>query len=282
MIKKLKLQQGTVLLLSLLVMASIITISLATGTLISNEIQQSGQLDRAMVSFYAAETGLEKALYQLRRQNFDPQSLSGLTEVLPNNAEYEVFTKETEAVIYANLEQDQTLELDLYQPATLSPLTNPIKSLRFSWQSESNSWLEVRWLYWTTAGLLNPNPDPDWLERGVKISLSEEPYLMNLKDGINYLYKVRITARYANVNNLQVLAYDMINPPDGNCTATFPGPGSECSVDIPQRIKIKGVGEFPYNSAKASKLAVMVTLPGVAPLAGLYDYVLFSEEEITK
>ncbi|MBU1131356.1 hypothetical protein KJ840_04440 [Patescibacteria group bacterium] len=268
---------GGVLLLSLMVMTGIITISFATGTLIMSEIQQSSQLDRAMVAYYAAESAVEKGLYQVRQRDIHPSSFN-LTEVLlDNNAEYKIIAQDTEPVIYKTLAQDEILELDLYTPHSLTPFETPIKSLIVNWSAEAGSWLEVRWVPWTIAGELTPGTD-----QGIKISLDnlieDLGYVINLGSGDTYLYNVRMTARYAPITYLEIVAYDTIDPQnDERCD-----PLGLCAVGIAGRVKIKGLGAFPADSSQPSKQAILVTMPEVAPLSGLYDYVLFSEAPIVK
>lgn len=266
-------QNGTVILLALLVMTGMITIGLATATLVLNEIQQSSQLDKSMVAFYAAESAVEKGIYQVRKQEF----VTGEEEkILPNNASYLMITDDAEDYLVTNLLKDQTLQLDLYIPGSLLPLDSPVKSLGFSWSDDPGSWLEVRWVAWTTLGVLNP--EVTGAERGKKIPPGDDQ-IINL-DVNDYLYKVRITARYADVSNLEIVAYDQVNPNPTDCGT--PGPGSDCQTPIPGRIKIKGLGEYPNNSPSAAKQAILVTLPQISPLSGLYDYVIFSEDPVVK
>jgi hypothetical protein len=268
-------KNGSVLLLALLVMTGIVTISLATGTLIVNEIQQSSQLDRATVAFYAAESAVERGLYQTRKQDLSTAVINQLVALFENNASYTIIAQDSENAINQSLTQDETLQLDLYDPHSLSPLNPAIKSLRFAWAG-NGSWLEIRWTCWTSSGILEQNTS-----QGVYISVSESPYILNLMDATNYLYKVRVTARQANISGLEVTSYDRINPA-ASPTCLPLGPSSACLINIPARVKIKGVGEYPHNDTKAAKQAILVTMPQVSPLSGLYDYVLFSEEEIKK
>lgn len=262
--------------MSLLLMAGIITVSLATGTLVMNEIQQSTQLDRALVAFYAAESGVERGLYQSRKQTFDPLTLSAIEVLMDNNASYKIIAEDTENVVIKSLDQDETIQLDLYSPGLLTALTPAVKALGFDWLEQQNAWLEVRWISWTSAGSFNPGAVENWQDRGRKISQGDVPYIMNLENADNYLYSVRLTARYASITNLEVKAYNAVNPV-ANCD-----PLASCQIGIPSRVFIKGLGEYPSGKSDAARQAILVTMPEVKPLAGLYDYVLFSEENIIK
>lgn len=268
-------KKGSVLLLALLIMMGVVTISLATGTLIVNEIKQSSQLDHATVAFYAAESAVERGLYQTRKRNSAVTAINQLTALFNNNASYEIVAQDSENVLTKSLVQDETLQVDLYEPYSLNSLNPAIKSLRFAWTG-AGSWLEIRWIPWTSGGALAPNTD-----QGKYISFADSPYVVDLINADNYLYKVRITARWADVNGLEITAYNRIDPASSpECLPL--GLGSPCLVNLPARVKIKGIGEYPNNQAGAAKQAILVTLPQVSPLSGLYDYVLFSEEEIKK
>ena len=261
-------QSGTTLLLAMLIMAGILTVSLATSKLVINEVVQSAQLDKAIVAFYASEAGIERSLYQVRQQGYNASDLHQFTEALDNNSSYELIAEDTEDVLYATIAKDESYQVDLYEPNSLNALDNPIKSVRISWEG-AGAWLEVRWNSWTTSGVVE-NP------QGVYISQASSPYIIQLYDSTSYLYRLKIIARQAQAANVTITAYDDINPV-ANCA-----PLPVCQVPIPGRVSIKSLGEYPDGSARASRQAILVTMPQRSPLSGLYDYVIYSEEEIVK
>lgn len=242
----------------MLIMASIVTASAATSRLVINEVLQSVQLDRSVVAFYAAEAGVERGLYQARHNGFDATAFNQLTDDLPNNSSYQLAAADTENALYASLNQDDSYQVDLFDASGLSALANPIKSLRISWTGPG-SWLEIKWTAWTTGGVID-NP------QSVYISQVSSPYAVQLNDSTVYLYRVRVIARDAPASNIQITAYDNLG----------------VQVAIPGRISIKGLGKYPVGSAQASAQAILVTMPQQSPVAGLYDYVLYSEEDIKK
>ena len=260
--------RGVTLLLGMLIMASILTVSLATSQLVINEIQQSAQLDKAIVAFYAAESGIERGLYQARQEDFDPTVFNQLSQTLANSAAYQLIASDTEEALYANLNEDESYQVDLYNPNSLDALTNPVKSLRIQWQGVG-SWLEISWSDWTSAGTIENH-------QSVYISQVSSPYFLSLYDANVHLYRVRLIARQAPVTNLQINAYDNVNPP-ANCA-----PISVCQTVIPARVSLKSVGEYPEGNARASRQAIQVTMPEKSPVAGLYDYVLYSEAPVQK
>jgi len=261
--------QGTILLLALMVMAGVMTVSIGTATLIISEVKQSLQLDQSIIAFYAAESGSERALYQARAQNFNPQAFSQLSVELDNNASYQLVATDTEPVLYKNLSQDETYQVDLYDPHSLGELTNPIKSVSLQWEGAS-SWLEVNWSCWNTAGSLG-EPKSGYFAQ------SADPVFIDLFDAANcYLYRLRIMARHGDANSIQLKAYSEVDP-----VAACQG-AENCRVPLPARVQIKAVGKYPGNSTAASRQAILLTMPEKPPLSGLYDYVLYSEEEVKK
>jgi len=259
---------GSTLLLAMLVMAAILSVSAATSSLVINEVQQSVLLDKSIVAFYSAEAGLERGLFEVRHKDFGPVDLNDLNETLSNGASYQLAASNSEDSIYTSLTADDSYQLDLYNPDSFEALINPIKAIRLSW-SGSGSWLEVKWTPWTTAGVLD-NP------KTVYLSQVASPAIVQLYDSSAYLYRLRLIARKADIANLTITAYNNVDPV-ANCQ-----PLESCQVPIPGRVSIKGVGVYPSGSTIAAKQAILVTMPIKSPLSGLYDYVLYSEEDVTK
>ncbi len=263
-----KKNHGAALLLAMLVMAGVLTVSVATSKLVINEVVQSYQLDKAMVAFYAAESGIERSLFQARQKDFDAAGFNALGKTLPNQAAYQLIAKDNEEILYiSSLKADDSYQVDLFEPHSLNVLENPIKAVSLSWQG--NGWLEAKWTPWTSLGDLD-NP------QGLNIPQTFEPYFIPLYDSNAYLYRLRIIARVNDASSLEIKAYNRVDP--ANCE---PSPDA-CLVNIPARVSIKSLGEYPKDSSQAARQAILVTMPERSPLSGLYDYVLYSEEEIKK
>lgn len=256
------------MLIAMLVMASVITVSFATSILVLNEAAQSRQLDKAIIAYYSAESGLEKSMFQLRKKEISALEINGASENLSNNSNYSLIAQGSEDIIYASISEDGSYQLDLYDSASFSALENPIKAVRLSWEG-AGSWIEARWTPWTTSGVLGDTET-------AYLSQVSSPAIVQLYDSNAYLYRLRLIARKADTSNLQITAYSDVDPV-ANCE-----PLSSCQVSIPGRYSIKAVGEYPTNSAQGSKQAIQASMPAKSPLSGLYDYVIFSEEDIKK
>ncbi len=257
---KFKKQFGAALLLALLVMAGIMTVSTGTSLLVMSEIRQSLYLDQSIISFYAAESGVEKALYQVRRGQVEVTDLNNTSEELNNEANYSLYTSNTVNTIYTSLLQDQSYQLDLYDPGTLTALAQQIRYLNITWQGAGSN-LEVNWACWGTNGVLG---EPQ--SRLYSVTLSPVSIQLNTVPNCE-LHRVKITARNAGATNIEITAR---TTQDGN------------TVPIPARVQIKGLGEYPSGNNEASRQAILVTMPEKNPLSNLYDYVLYSEADILK
>ncbi len=266
--KIIKKQYGTSLLLAMLIMAGILTVSLATSKLIINEVVQSAQLDKAIVAFYAGEAGVEQGLFYIRKKGFNASDLHLTTESFSNNSSYQIIAEDTENIIYTSITEDDSFQMDLFEANSLNTLDNPIKAIRISWDGVG-SWLEIKWSAWTNAGVVENH-------QAVYVSQASSPYIVSLFNSSAYLYRVRIIARSSDANNIEITAYNDVDPV-ANCD-----PLSDCLVPIPGRVSIKSLGEYPENSIKASRQAILVTMPQKSPLSSLYDYVLYSEEAVVK
>jgi len=258
---------GTAILLSVLVMSTILTAALATSKLVINEVTQSSQIDHSTIAFYAAESALEKGLFQVRQKDLDVSVVDQAHEVFDNDASYLLTAKDTENVLYTSLAPNQSYQIDLFNPNSLDDLTNPIKAIKVNFTGDS--WLEVKWVSWLTSGVINP-------PESLRVTENDSEYIQLLTNNV-YLYRVRfINSGITQLNNVTIKAYNDVDPV-ANCPVL-----TECQVPIPARISLDAVGRFPDNSNEPSEQRISVTMPEKSPISGLYDYVLYSEESIVK
>ena len=285
MLKRLNvnMEKGNVLLLALLVMAGIMTAGLAIGAIILNEIRQARNIDFSVVAYFAGESGVEQALYKIRKEDAalscptgtcDASGYCGLGEpcagdivggrsvfsgVLGNQSSWSRIITDKEAQVYGKIKKNETFQVDLYDPE--GGTAAGVKSLKIDWTSTCSpdtSMLEVGYIAW--------NPATGWstaTEQRFKYSSALKPVIMNVFSNVKS-YRVRIKAFYCDVSNLTITAW-------GNNDAGAP------SVPIPARIVLNSTGTYSYL-----RQAVKMTMPRKSPMSGLYDYVLFSECSLVK
>ena len=241
-------------------MAGIITVSTGTALLVMSEVRQSLYLDQSIIAFYAAESGVEGALYQVRKENIDVTDLNDTTEDLSNSSKYNLYTSDTVTTLYTALLKDESYQVDLYNPGSLD-LANGIKSIDIDWQG-SGSWMEVNWACWGSNGIIGET-------KSARYNVSASPVNIDIWETTNCeIYKVRLIARSANTTDIEITAYSDL--------------AGTAQVDIPGRAQIKGLGQFPAGNSEASRQAILVSMPQKNPLSGLYDYVIYTEDQLFK
>lgn len=80
-------QKGISLLLMTLILSVVMAISVGLSSIIITELKISTDVDKSSRAYYAAESGIEEALYLLRKERRAPESLSGSGE-LGNGASF--------------------------------------------------------------------------------------------------------------------------------------------------------------------------------------------------
>lgn len=250
-------ERGTVLLMALIVMTGVVISSVGMGSLILSSLQQTRVIDNAGVAYYAAESGVEEALFLARRSTALPAAV-GTPQTLPNNATWTRSVTGREAVIYAGtVPQDSLLEIALYDPDAPTTSQN-IGSVVVDWDDACSGCtvLQASLVGWLSGGPIVWDPNASttlytWDADGVVIPTADPARL----------YRLRLGAKNADMQNVQVRALD-----GGGSPTTLPG-----------RIRVDAVGSFGNVRQKLT-----VTLPRKVPLAGIFDFVVFSECSLVK
>jgi len=273
-----KRQSGNVLLLALLVMAGIMTAGLAIGAIVLSEIRQARNIDFSILAYYAAESGVEQALYKFRKEDAVINCPAGECDVngfcaqggresciqsdgvLENQAAWARTVSDKELRIYGKIKKDESFQVDLYDPD--GGTAAGIESVKIEWTQQcvppATSTIEVSYISW--------NPATGWSaasEKRFKYSALASPVINNGFASAKS-YRVRIKALYCGISNLVFTAW-------ANDNAAVP------QVQIPARIVLDSRGKYG-----ALRQAVKMTMPRRSPMSGLYDYVLFSECSLVK
>lgn len=313
MLKRFQPQSGMVLVLAILVGAAVLATAALFGNLIIREIQQSRLIDQSIQAYYLAESGVERALYQSRRREAvkaaDCQSIFGGSSEcdatdgyctlsgqqvsciiegpaslgLRGNWQVEV-TNENETSV--NLAVGESFQLDLFSPFETGGFSTNIKSIVIESDLLNTTLsVEITNLTWLVGGTLDCPLDS----------------LIPTRPATS---KGRITLTHDVVNNIGTTSFfkdlDFINDPplDPDCSYSirignvllptavdgqftikiFDGVDATANqLAIPSRLIIDSEAVFGKSFQK-----VRVRTPVRPPLSGLYDFVLFSEEEIVK
>ena len=258
---------GVVLLLSLLVLAAMLTTTLTVGTLVVRELKTTGTSDRGLIAYYAAESGLEQGLYLLRQERPAHDSITATLDkpyankisLADSKADWWRTSSVTESQLNLTLRSNEVVQLDLFEPTNSLSNVALIGGLKINWDAPPSGaeWLEVSWSGWR-----NDNPVPNFgAGRQLFSSSTVKPVIMAFDTGNYANFRVRLKALFADVPNLVVEALD----------------GDDNHVDLPARITITATGQLADT-----RQALAVTVPEFAPQASPFDFTIFSECPIVK
>ncbi len=68
-----------IIMITILIMASILTAALSLGSVVINGLRVSNVQQNATQSYFAAEAGAERALYETRKNGFEPENVGCIT-----------------------------------------------------------------------------------------------------------------------------------------------------------------------------------------------------------
>lgn len=257
--------RGISLLLTLFILSSILVAALSSANLIFRELKISGSSDRGVRAFYAAESGLEDALYRFRQLNETSLIINEGSAVDIGSGSWWRNSANTIDSLETTLLENEDVELALFNPAS----SDQAQSIKINWSSLPSvcpgadyTWLEVVQSYWDTS--LNQS-------KSVRVLFSPSDALnctqnnncptVNMNGSLPY---VRMRALFGDACNLSL-------------TAFYGTDGTGNPFLLPEQLKITSTGEVAD-----SRQILSVTVPARAAQFGAFDYTLFSEQPICK
>lgn len=246
--------EGVTLLYAVLVLGSVVLVSLAIASLTLRSLHLAQDYEKSLVAYYAAESGIEQALYRTHNGDNSSPISDHLTELSTATWRYTVTTNFNCAnrYIQENLAVDHTLEFD--------NLSGPTR-IRLKWSDSdgdtTNDLVEVTWVGWennfSNFGL---NPDYEQVINGTFIfkSLFKYSAIEQNWQGTNRPNNlVRIKPLRTAIKNLTV-CFD--------------------SVNITDKVRIDTVGAF-----QSFRKAIESTYTNTGNSAsGYVDYAIFGNE----
>ncbi len=251
MIKNLELKirnysKGASLLYAILVLGTIALISIAVAGLMIRGLKTSRAIGRGMAAYYAAESGMEEALYKVRVLD-DKSDGAGTFLEIKGSWDYEIEDVFDPGNPYAQglLRKDETIEFDD---------VNGSNQMRITWSQDDDgvdAFLEVTYIGWEAdfSNFLDSTRD-------VEKELLSSNANIALDPGRTYL--VRLKPLKSAVVDLEV---------------SFAG------FTIGDHIRIASDG-FHVGHKKALESNYSTDDTGV--VSGFFDYVIFSEEALVK
>lgn len=226
--------RGYALLLAVLILSTVLAGATALANIVISGIRQTREVSNSIIAYAAAESDVEQALYELRKQDLLPSSHG------PENGVTREVNVDQPAVPYRIGEND-------FASLPVSPkFTGNIAIPQ--WEVEQNcasSWIEISRVGLGSGDALSTDRAPHARTE----TTTTQPLTINIPAGT---IELRIRALYCDIERLSV-------------------------AGLNSRVIIKSTAEVA-----GAKQAIEVTVPREAPASGLFDFVLFSEEDLTK
>ncbi len=263
-------KKGQVILVALLIMAVVLVVALAIGTLMLRELRMAGNIDRSITAYFAAESGLEEELWKARKN--PPMDAIPYGEGLAiEGARWDLTKSEApeEEFVEKVLVRDKSEQIYLkYDPSD----PENINRFMFEMWSSPTAWLEYKVISWPTydsTGKIPLDPSEVITKEGLWGTSDVPNICINLNEGTRPIYYYdhvfRFKPLYADVS------YTLKGYSDTSCT-----PANEVGIKG-GKLEITSTGT--YSATKRSLSIVFYPKP---PLHGIFDYVLFSDESIVK
>lgn len=292
-------QSGMVLVLAILVMGVVLGTAIVFSNLIIREIQQSRLIDQSIQAYYLAESGSERALYQLRQReavidcdlvqtgstclvtSYCSAPVPANTVPCINDSEGGLningswqltATNEQETTIL--LKRGESFQIDLFDPFQSSE--SNINEVGV-YSADSGLTLYGEFVNLTNIlNVTNPTVAICLTQPPVfKDFIEEPPSQFGSLDGKNILdecsYSFRLNFPFNSPQESSLITFTVYD-------RVFINPNWESQlVPIPSRLLIDSEAAFGSSFQR-----IRVRTPIRPPLSGLYDFVLFSEQEIKK
>ena len=253
----LKDKRGNTLVIAILLMTVMLAVAVGLSNAFVTELKLSTNLDDAVFSYYGAESGIEYGLYDARKTDLDLNVNE--TDTFSNGVDWTRTTDDTvSSLSLVSISEDKSVQLDFFDPDTPATASG-LGSIVINWTGATGSWALVKITSWTPAASIDwaTKVDEEYLRAN-----SAASFIINLTT--TKAYKIKIKALHQDLNTVSIVAYDGAD-------------GTGSTVDIPNFLDITGEGEYG-----TSHQAINVSMPRGIPLASLYNYVIFTEESLTK
>lgn len=284
--------------MALMIMAILLSIALSFGVFIISDLRQAQEIDNSVVSYYFADSAIERTLYLFRHGGKEkigdfsgaPDSLSaidkssdfdgdGLSDwTIGESSDYE------STFFRQRLYNGQSVKLYFIGR---SGGTNTSQSIKIAWFKGVNSpKLQVIFtqinpvseagalVYYTDINKIEIS-DSTQLNNPVCFDFKDKDIQGNSLPARDYLVELKVLGTSGDfVDNLVVTAYDEKKGLSGCNSVNYNNSYNPKGIS---NITIKAVGTY-----HGSRQAVYANIPPRDPSSGLFGFVLFSQEDITK
>jgi len=248
-------RKASVLVYAILVVSAMLASAVAISSLLSGSIRQSRfELDAAG-AYYSAESGVEKALYQIRTKDSLPAvgdcGFAGI------GCEIAVVSDDVREITVPYV-QNETIQFDLFNPDN-NLVGAGVECVKFEAENPA-AIIEVTSVDWPAGASVawQAYPNQPVQKRIFTGATNIDNFFAAAKN-----YRTRVKFLNSVPGTMKITLGN-----DGACAAKLP---------FPNYLVVKATGNY-LNASRT----VSVKMQRYAPMVGLFDYVLFSEEKLTK
>jgi hypothetical protein len=256
---------GNILPLALVIMTSILLAGLGLGMIVLASLRRTAEVDASTVSYYAADAGVERQLYELRKQAATVPSLATLNGTFSNGSTWSTPTStylQTTIKTFSTISSTTFQFVDLYDPDNISAAAG-VGRVDWSWSAGSDCTggiapdVELGYSEWLSGGSVLPS------QFTIDLGTTEggEVTLLNSLRG----YRLRFRPKQCSASNLRVT----LCPTSSACSPTY--------LSFPGDITVSAEGKYLKTTQNIS-----VTVPRQDVLSGVFTYALFSECQLYK
>lgn len=247
---KQKYLRGSILPLAIVMTVSILLSGITVGMIVLEGYRRSATTDNSMVAYYAADAGIERELYEIRKNNNTIVGIQSLSANFSNGSSWNTAnaTRFVNATVktFPVVNNGDFQFIDLFDPDAAGAAAN-IAKVTWTW-NESGCSVELAYTPWLGGGAIIPD--------------TYTVVIGTLGSGTQNLdtaraYRLRFRPKNCSVTNLRVQVYNNVAGPP----VVFPGD-----------ITLASQGTY-----KNSQQAIAVTMPRLDILNNVFSYVIFSE-----
>lgn len=273
-------QQGIVLVMALIILTVVLVSALILSQILLNEIKMSININNATVSFYAAESGVEKSLYYIKysRQENDFSYFTNLSDATDDNNIYDLDNGQSVTIAVATT---TAAEFYQYNITTSSPahvnIIDPAGDIdTIYWGADIYHEYRVHW------ELEDCFPD----KHKHRLEVTAASFADNFS---NPEVETHLITCYCSYDSDQ--CFDAVNRFNAYSNRYYRFSFRPLDSTIKQLsfdIEAGGIGILSeaeietYGHYKNSQYYIKVHVPSLSPVSDIFDYVIFSEEELRK
>lgn len=286
-------QEGSSLLLAMLLMIVIAGLGFVLAAIMLREISLSRTFDSSLESYYAAESGIERSLDIVGQNRNNEMQADTVTEIIDYTASsaytlstgstYEIdntLTRATVDSVVSRLPVADGVQIEFYDPDDSIATTMSAESVEFGWNSPDTTTcthpsprLEVTFIEYDSTTAFGTDDVVDkyvyTCTSGASIGYDCRSVSNVPTPGQNYI--VRLKALDCAIPVIETTFYTLA---DGS---GYSGVGTQTSIEVPSVITIASRGD-----ASATERLITAQTKWTPSGTGFVDFVLFSLEAITR